>query len=172
MYAWKPLMPEGLTPALRLLSCLLWALVATVPAASAEEMQAPGLFTSPAAQPADSNAAVPVDMTIIEDEEAPAELLPGEAMPADGPMPADALVRQGSGPKGPKTSTDKIVDKFMKLDVDASFGVSMDEYITVVQQRVMARYAAMDADKNGEVTEDEYRAFWKSRMAKWYRLKR
>jgi len=165
-------MPEGLSPLLRLAACLLWGLVATVPVASAEEMQVPSLFASPAAQSADASAAAPADENMIEDEEAPAERLPGEAMPADGPIPADALARQGSGPKGPKTSTDKIVDKFMALDVDHSFGVSMDEYITVVQQRVMARYAAMDADKNGEVTEDEYRAFWKSRMAKWYRLKR
>jgi len=73
---------------------------------------------------------------------------------------------------GPKTATDKIVDKFMALDVDESAGVSMDEYITIVQQRVMARFAAMDANGDGEVSEDEYRVFWKSRMAKWYRLKR
>jgi len=73
---------------------------------------------------------------------------------------------------GPKTQTDKIVEKFMTLDTDKSAGVSMDEYIAMVQQRVEARFAAMDADRDGEVTEDEYRAFWKSRMAKWYRLKR
>jgi len=83
--------------------------------------------------------------------------------------PAEAQAKRRNGPK---TQTDKIVDKFMTLDVDGSAGVSMDEYITIVQQRVMARFAAMDADRNGEVTEDEYRAFWKSRMAKWYRLKR
>jgi len=73
---------------------------------------------------------------------------------------------------GPKSTTDKIAEKFMALDVDASDGVSMDEYITMVQQRVMARFAAMDADADGEVSEDEYRIFWKSRMAKWYRLQR
>ena len=73
---------------------------------------------------------------------------------------------------GPKSATDKIVEKFMALDADASAGVSLKEYAAMVEQRLLARFAAMDADKNGEVTEDEYRAFWKSRMARWYRLKR
>jgi len=91
------------------------------------------------------------------------------AFAPDENAPVEAAVKRHNGPK---TQTDKIVEKFMTLDVDGSAGVSMDEYITIVQQRVMARFAAMDADKNGEVTEDEYRAFWKSRMAKWYRLKR
>ncbi len=96
-------------------------------------------------------------------------------LPGDSALAKPEVKRQN----GPKTSTDKIVDKFMSLDVDGSSSVSMDEYITMVQQyitmvqqRVLARFAAMDADRDGEVTEDEYRAFWKSRMAKWYRLKR
>ncbi len=107
----------------------------------------------------------------------------GEDKPS-APMPFDMLapttetggnlpaMPENKRNNGPKTATDKIVDKFMALDVDESAGVSMDEYITMVQQRVMARFAAMDANGDGEVSEDEYRMFWKSRMAKWYRLKR
>ncbi|MDQ6987892.1 MAG: hypothetical protein Q9M25_08830 [Mariprofundaceae bacterium] len=92
--------------------------------------------------------------------------------PTVGNPPAVPLVAERKRNNGPKTATDKIVDKFMALDMDNSAGVSMDEYITMAQQRVMARFAAMDANRDGEVSEDEYRAFWKSRMAKWYRLKR
>jgi len=109
-----------------------------------------------------SGAAMPAEIGVIENEEAASETTPGEPL----------AVVEAQASSGPKTSTDKLVDKFMALDVDASDGVSMDEYITVVQQRVMARFAAMDADADGEVSGDEYRAFWKTRMAKWYRLKR
>ena len=101
------------------------------------------------------------EIDVIEDDEAP----------ADVPL-AEPLAVEKQAVSGPKSSTDKIVEKFMTLDVDESKGVSMDEYITMVQERVMARYAAMDADADGEVTEDEYRLFWKTRMAKWYRLQR
>ncbi len=70
------------------------------------------------------------------------------------------------------TPTDKVVARFMKLDTDASGGVSLDEYMAMVRKHAEARYAAMDTNGDGEVTDKEYRAFWKSRMAHWYRLKR
>ena len=97
----------------------------------------------------------------------------GGAAPAaaSGATPALPVAKLAEH-NGPKTATDKIVEKFMALDSDASAGVSLKEYAAMVEQRLLARFAAMDADKDGEVTEDEYRAFWKSRMARWYRLKR
>lgn len=110
---------------------------------------------SSAASPSDENGGV-------DDEEAPADSQSAEATPPD-----DAQETNG----GLKTTTDKIVDKFMLLDSDASKGVSMDEYMTMVQMRAKARFAAMDANGDGQVTADEYRAFWKARMAQWYRLK-
>lgn len=73
---------------------------------------------------------------------------------------------------GPLTSTDRIVDHFMQLDTDKSNSVSFDEYMTMVQQRAKDRFNAMDANHDGQVTPDEYRQFWLSRMAQWYRLKR
>jgi len=141
----------------------------TAPANAAAQpvAPAPGAVNQPggANQP-DGNgmpaSATPVDPATLDDEEAP------DAAPAEQPQPADEQAAAG----GPKTPTDKIVDKFMLLDIDGSKGVSMDEYLIMVQQRAKARFEAMDADGNGEVSEDEYRQFWKSRMAKWYRLKR
>ncbi len=73
---------------------------------------------------------------------------------------------------GPMTATDKIVARFMKLDTDMSTGVSFEEYMDMVKKRATARYATMDLNHDGEVTDTEYRKFWKSRMAQWYRLKR
>lgn len=103
------------------------------------------------------------DAMAIEDEEAPAPDAQA-AEPYDVPVPAET--------GGPKSPTDKIVDKFMTLDTDESKSVSVMEYLVMVQQRVEARFKAMDANGDGEVTEEEYRAFWKSRMSKWYRLQR
>ncbi len=71
-----------------------------------------------------------------------------------------------------ETSTDKIVDAFMALDTDASDSVSYDEYKAMVDQRAKARFKAMDANHDGQVTDEEYRAFWRKTKAKWYRLKR
>jgi len=110
---------------------------------------------------------------------------------------------------GPKTATDKIVDRFMELDLDgraaaalaeaggesvpvpaqveasepvaldgevskpATLGaVSFDEYMIMVQARAEARFASMDANGDGGVTADEYRAFWKAQKSQYYRLKR
>jgi len=102
----------------------------------------------------------------------PLDMIAPTAGTLGNPPAEPPVVPERKRNNGPKTATDKIVDKFMALDVDDSAGVSMDEYITMVQQRVMARFAAMDGNGDGEVSEDEYRIFWKSRMAKWYRLKR
>jgi len=77
-----------------------------------------------------------------------------------------------SKPSGFTSATDKIVARFMELDTDMSAGVSFQEYMAMVQKRAEARYAGMDANRDGEVTDEEYRKFWKLRMAQWYRLKR
>jgi hypothetical protein len=76
--------------------------------------------------------------------------------------------------EGPATATDKIVDRFMALNInpDESAGVDFEEYFTMVMQRAMDRFEAMDADQDDEVTEEEYREFWKAQKAQYYRLKR
>jgi len=71
-----------------------------------------------------------------------------------------------------KTSTDKIVDTFMSLDLDESEAVSFEEYKVMVDLRALARFEEMDADADGEVTDVEYRKFWRENKAKWYRLQR
>ncbi|TLS68585.1 thymidylate synthase [Mariprofundus erugo] len=71
-----------------------------------------------------------------------------------------------------KTSTDKVVDAFMALDTDASSAVSFDEYNAMVEQQAQDRFAQMDANHDGEVSEDEYRQFWLERKAERYRLQR
>jgi len=71
-----------------------------------------------------------------------------------------------------ETSTDKIVGTFMELDTDTSDSVSYDEYKAMVDQRAKARFKTMDANSDGQVTDEEYRAFWRKTKAKWYRLKR
>jgi len=77
---------------------------------------------------------------------------------------------------GPATATDKIVERFMQLDTDedpeTAGTVSFEEYLSMVLERAQARFESMDADGDGEVTPDEYREFWQSRKAMWYRLKR
>jgi len=70
------------------------------------------------------------------------------------------------------TATDKIVQKFMELDLDENEGVSFDEYMEMVYERAIDRFGQMDSNGNGEVTSEEYRSFWKERMAKYYRLKK
>jgi len=98
------------------------------------------------------------------DVASPAPEVPGGQAPAGQRAAAPSPDRQ--------TPTDRIVARFMALDADESGGVSLDEYMAMVQQRAEARYRAMDANGDGEVTDEEYRAFWKQRMAKWYRLRR
>jgi len=73
---------------------------------------------------------------------------------------------------GPLTATDKIVDRFMELDTDATEGVSFEEYQLMVQARTEARFALMDENQDGEVSGDEYRQFWKTQKSQYYRLKR
>jgi len=76
--------------------------------------------------------------------------------------------------EGPATATDKIVDRFMELNTnpETSAGVDFEEYFTMVQQRAMDRFEAMDANQDDEVTAEEYREFWKAQKAQYYRLKR
>lgn len=75
---------------------------------------------------------------------------------------------------GPVTATDRIVDRFMALNTnpEASIGVDFEEYFAMVMQRAMDRFEAMDANGDDEVTEEEYREFWKTQKAQYYRLKR
>jgi len=122
---------------------------------------APGAPVAPVA--AAPNAPAQSDAMAIEDEEAPA---------ADAPLADPFGTPEPQAVGGPKTATDKIVEKFMLLDTDESKSVSMQEYLVMVQQRVQARFEAMDANHNGEISEDEYRTFWKTRMTKWYSLQR
>ena len=76
--------------------------------------------------------------------------------------------------EGPATATDKIVDRFMALNLnpEESAGVDFEEYFTMVQQRAIDRFEAMDSNQDDEVTEEEYREFWKTQKAQYYRLKR
>jgi len=71
-----------------------------------------------------------------------------------------------------KSPTDKIVDTFMNLDVDASTGVSSNEYMRMVRQRARNRFARMDRNHDGEVSAKEYRRFWQQEESAYYRLKR
>ncbi len=82
--------------------------------------------------------------------------------------------RAKSEREGPATATDRIVDRFMALNInpEESIGVDFEEYFTMVMQRAMDRFEAMDANQDDEVTEEEYRAFWKAQKAQYYRLKR
>jgi len=75
-------------------------------------------------------------------------------------------------PSEPLTATDKIVDRFMALDFDATESVSFEEYLIMVQERAEARFSLMDENQDGEVTADEYRQFWKTQKSQYYRLKR
>jgi len=71
-----------------------------------------------------------------------------------------------------KTATDKVVDTFMALDGDASQSVSFNEYKAMVDQQAAERFRHMDSNRDGQVSADEYRAFWGTEKAKWYRLNR
>lgn len=70
----------------------------------------------------------------------------------------------------PLSSTDKIVATFMELDSDQSTTVSFQEYMTMVQERAQTRFLAMDLNQDQQVSEEEYREFWATQKAKWYRL--
>ena len=72
----------------------------------------------------------------------------------------------------PKSSTDKIVDHFMALDADDSDSVSAQEYMAMVNKRAQVRFREMDINRDGEVSDSEYRNFWQKKKAKWYRLER
>ncbi len=71
-----------------------------------------------------------------------------------------------------KSATDKIADAFMELDTDQSGSVSYAEYKVMVDRRAETRFKTMDANRDGEVSDEEYREFWRKTKAKWYRLKR
>jgi len=70
------------------------------------------------------------------------------------------------------TVSDRIVNRFMQLDVDGTDTVSLEEYMEMVSQRGIDRFKAMDHNHNGEVTPDERAQYWKRQQAKWYRLNR
>lgn len=87
-------------------------------------------------------------------------------------LPVTAIAQDKSTSGVAMTSTDKIVQRFMDQDIDENEGVSFDEYMEMAYERAIERFAQMDGNGNGEVTRDEYRTFWKARMAKYYRLKK
>ena len=99
----------------------------------------------------------------------------GQAMDAPAMMAGSESVTTPEH-EGPATATDKIVERFMQLDTDEdpemAGTVSFEEYLSMVLERAQARFESMDADGDGEVTPEEYREFWQSRKAMWYRLKR
>jgi len=71
-----------------------------------------------------------------------------------------------------KSSTDKIAGKFMELDLDESESVTFEEYKAMVDLRALTRFNEMDANTDGQITEEEYRKFWAENKARWYRLNR
>ena len=87
-------------------------------------------------------------------------------------LPAAALAQSEHTTGEAMTATDKIVQHFMDQDIDENGGVSFDEYMEMVYDHAAERFAQMDANGDGEVTSEEYRDFWKTRMAKYYRLKK
>jgi len=97
------------------------------------------------------------------------------------------------------STTDKVVEKFMALDLDGTDetnatgetaaanetgapdatgetikkkSVSLEEYQTMVLERMNERFKLMDADEDGEVTEEEYRKFWTEQKSQYYRPRR
>ncbi|MDX8380590.1 MAG: hypothetical protein R8M14_00595 [Ghiorsea sp.] len=91
------------------------------------------------------------------------------------------------------STTDKVVEKFMALDLDETAetdaadtnrkedttgetikkkSVSLEEYQTMVLERMNERFKLMDADEDGEVTEEEYRKFWTEQKSQYYRPRR
>jgi len=70
------------------------------------------------------------------------------------------------------STTDKVVEKFMELDFDESEGVSWDEYELMVMGRMGDRFNLMDADEDGEISEEEYRTFWTETKSQYYRPRR
>ncbi len=83
-----------------------------------------------------------------------------------------AMWLAGVSPGLAGTATDKVVEKFMALDLDESDGVSWNEYLAMVQNRAHQRFMHMDANRDGEVSEEEFRDFWRREKARWYRLSR
>ncbi len=70
------------------------------------------------------------------------------------------------------STTDKVVEKFMALDLDETETISLEEYTTMVLERLDERFKLMDADEDGEVTEEEYRTFWIKTKSQYYRPRR
>ncbi|MDQ6983912.1 MAG: thymidylate synthase [Ghiorsea sp.] len=70
------------------------------------------------------------------------------------------------------STTDKVVEKFMELDFDESEGVSWDEYELMVMGRMGDRFNLMDANEDGEISEEEYRTFWTKTKSQYYRPRR
>jgi len=70
------------------------------------------------------------------------------------------------------TSTDKVVERFMELDIDGSQSVSQAEYRAMVLERLQQRFSQMDKNRDHKVSADEYRTFWITQKSTYYRLKR
>ncbi len=116
----------------------------------------------------DETGAAPERLPAAISESSPAD----KAILSGDEMPALSVQSEAAKPTGPLSPTDKIVRRFMELDLDATEGVSFEEYMIMVNQRAEDRFKSMDANQDEEVSEEEYRTFWQSRKAQWYRLKR
>ncbi len=72
----------------------------------------------------------------------------------------------------PASATDKVVETFMALDLDESATVSYEEYEIMVKERLDERFKAMDKNGDGQVSPEEYREFWTTQKAEYYRPRR
>jgi len=81
-----------------------------------------------------------------------------------------AWVPQSVAANGDVT-TSKLVNRFVALDRNGD-GVSFAEFMVMVESRARQEYKHMDGNGDGRVSGYEYKAFWDSRKAKYYRVKR
>jgi len=70
------------------------------------------------------------------------------------------------------SATDKVVEKFMALDLDETLTVSFEEYEAMVLERMGERFTLMDTNEDNEISEEEYRTFWTQQKAQYYRPRR
>jgi len=70
------------------------------------------------------------------------------------------------------TVSDRIVQRFMALDEDKSGAVTLDEYMVMVTDRAQQRFNAMDSNHDEAVDEKERADYWRKQQSKWYRLNR
>jgi len=81
-----------------------------------------------------------------------------------------AWVPQSVAANGDVT-TNKLVNRFVALDGNGD-GVSFAEFMVMVESRARQEYKQMDGNGDGRVSRYEYKVFWDSRKAKYYRVQR